>query len=462
MRTSRFLRNLSLVVAASFMVDACGDLTVPDYNNPSLEDLESNPTPTTIRQAAQGLLVGARAQMGAQNGYVSLLGILGRESYNFDPADTRFITEMLIGPLDPGSPAFGANLFAARYANIRLGNTILAALGQVAGMTPAELEATRGFVKTIQAHDLLHVLNTRDDLGAPIDVAIDPTGQPAAIVAKAAVQARLIQLLNEAQTHLTAGGAAFPFALGPGFAGFSTPATFLTFNRALKARVDVYMAQYATALTSLGGSFINTAGSLTAAVYHVFGDGSGDTQNALFDPEGRAILAHPSIVTDAQTQPGGAPDARLTAKVIATTPRLVQSVPTDRLFRIYNSTTAPIPIIRNEELILLRAEARWFTNDKANAIADINFIRANSGGLAPSSLTVLSTDAQFVTELLYNRRYSLLFEGGHRWIDTRRLNRQTDLPLALPTHNRQPRFPFPEAECLARTPRPAPPTCPAP
>lgn len=462
MRISRFVRNLSLVVATSFMVDACGDLTVPDYNNPSLEDLESNPSPTTIRQAAQGLLIGARAQMGAQNGYVSLLGILGRESYNFDPADTRFITEMLIGPLDPGSPAFGANLFAARYANIRLGNTILAALGQVAGMTAAELEATRGFVKTIQAHDLLHVLNTRDDLGAPLDVAIDPTGQPAAIATKAAVQARIILLLNEAQTHLAAGGTAFPFSLGAGFTGFSTPATFLTFNRALKARMDVYMGQYAAALTSLGGSFINTGGSLTTGVYHVFGDGSGDTQNALFDPEGRAILAHPSIVTDAQTQPSGAPDARLTAKVVATTPRLVQNVPSDRLFRIYNSTTAPIPIIRNEELILLRAEARWFTNDKANAIADINLIRANSGGLAASSLTVLSTDAAFVTELLYNRRYSLLFEGGHRWIDTRRLNRQTDLPLALATHNRQSRFPFPEAECLARTPRPAPPTCPAP
>ena len=458
MHRPRFIRTLAPIVAAALFAASCGDLTVPDYNNPSLEDLQSNPSPTTIRQAAQGLLVGARAQMGAQNGYVSLLGILGRESYNFDPADTRFITEMLIGPLDPGSPAFGANLFAARYANIRLGNTILAALGQVAGMTTAELEATRGFVKTIQAHDLLHVLNTRDDLGAPIDVDIDPRAQPAAIESKANVQARIVLLLNEAQTHLAAGGAAFPFSLGSGFTGFSTPATFLTFNRALKARLDVYMGQYAAALTSLGGSFIAPAGSLTLGAYHVFGDGSGDTQNALFDPEGRAILAHPALVADAQTQPGGAPDARLTAKVVATTPRLVQSVPTDQLFTIYTSTTSSIAIIRNEELILLRAEARYFTGDLVGALSDINLIRTTSGGLALRGPFVDATD--FVTELLYNRRYSLLFEGGHRWIDTRRLNRQTDLPLALATHNRQSRFPFPEAECLARDPRPAPPTCP--
>ena len=39
-------------------------------------------------------------------------------------------------------------------------------------------------------------------------------------------------------------------------------------------------------------------------------------QNQLFDPTGRAILAHPSIITDAQPRPDGTPDAR-TSKVAA-------------------------------------------------------------------------------------------------------------------------------------------------
>src|SRR5687767_15830686 len=150
-----------LLVAA-----ACNDLVVPDYNNTSLDDFVTNPTPTKVAQASQGLLVGTRVGIGAQNGYVSLLGILGRESYNFDPADPRFITEMLIGPLDGGSPAFGGNLFGFRYANIRLANTILAAVGNTPGLSAAQQEAVRGFTKTIQALDFLHVLNTRDDLGA--------------------------------------------------------------------------------------------------------------------------------------------------------------------------------------------------------------------------------------------------------------------------------------------------------
>jgi starch-binding outer membrane protein, SusD/RagB family len=434
----------------------CGDLTVPDYNNPSIEALQGNPTPTTIAQAAQGMIIGSRTYMGTQNGYVSLLGILGRESYNFDPADPRFVTEMLIGPLDPGSPAFGANLYAFFYRNIRLGNTLLTAVDQVGGLTDAQKEAVRGFAKTIQAHDFQALLNTRDDLGLPIDVGIDPTAPPAPIVPRAQVFARIVQLLDEARTHLQAGGTAFPFSLGPGFADFNTPATFLTFNRALKARVDVYMGNYAAAITSLNGSFINTSASLDLGAYHAFSTQSGDVDNQLFDPQGRAILAHPSIVSDAQPRADGSRDLRVGRKVTTLAePRTVQGITTDLLFTIYDSPEAPVPIIRNEELILLRAEARYNTADVAGALADINFIRVNSGGLPPRTLADIATPATFADELLYNRRYSLLFEGGHRWIDARRFGRLGTLPRALPAHTVPSRFPYPEGECLARNPEPA-------
>jgi hypothetical protein len=449
------IRRVVLPLAA-FAVAGCGDLTVPDYNNPSIEALQGNPTPTTIAQAAQGMLIGSRTYMGTQNGYVSLLGILGRESYNFDPADPRFVTEMLIGPLDKGSPAFGANLYAFFYRNIRLGNTLLNAVGQVGGLSDAQKEAVRGFAKTMQAHDFLMLINTRDDLGLPVDVGIDPTAPPAPIVSKAQVFARIVQLLEEARTHLQAGGTAFAFALGPGFTDLDTPATFLTFNRALKARVDVYMGNYAAALASLSASFLNTSASFNVGAYHAFSTQSGDIDNRLFDPQGRAILAHPSILTDAQLRPDGSRDLRATTKVTTLAePRTVQGVTTDLLFTIYDSPEAPVPIIRNEGLILLRAEARYNTGDIPGALADINLVRVNSGGLAPLTLADIATPAAFTDELLYNRRYSLLFEGGHRWIDARRFGRLGTLPRALPTHTVPSRFPYPEGECLARDPAPA-------
>jgi hypothetical protein len=448
----RVMRTIA-TVAVLLLASACKDLVVPDYNNTSLDDLTNNPTPTKITQAAQGLMVGTRVGIGEQNGYVSLLGIIGRESYNFDPADPRFITEMLVGPLDGGSPAFGGNLFAAPYRNIRNANILLGALTTVVGMTTAQKAAVEGYAKTIQALDYLNVINTRDDLGAPLDVNIGPTEAPAPIVAKAAVLTYISTLLDEGLTQLNAGGTAFPFALSPGFAGFDSTATFAEFNRALKARVEVYRGNYAAALTALSGSFIDTSAPLTLGVYHSYGTGSGDTQNFLLDPAGRAILAHPSIVTDAQNKPDGTPDARLLSKVVQLpAPRTVQGVTSDRVFSIYNSNTAPIPIIRNEELILLRAEARYFTNDFVGALSDINFIRTTSGGLAPRGAFV--SQADFVAELLRQRRYSLLFEGGHRWIDVRRFGLLSTLPLALATHTIPSRFPFPEAECLARVPAP--------
>lgn len=443
-----------LAVAALLFATACRDLVVPDYNNSSLDDLSNNPTPAKITTASQGLLVGTRVGIAEQNGYVSLLGILGRESYNFDPADPRFITEMLIGPLDGGSPAFGGNLFAAPYRNIRNANLLLGAVEKVDLLSAAQKSAVQGFAKTIQALDFLNVINTRDDLGAPLDVDIGPTAAPAAIVAKAAVFTHIATLLDDGLTALNAGGTAFPFALSPGFAGFNTPATFARFNRALKARVEVYRRNYASALTALNASFIDPAAPLTLGVYHSYSTGSGDTQNVLFDPSGRAILAHPSIVTDTpEAKPNGTPDARVLAKVTQlAAPRTVQGVTSDRVFSIYNSTITPLPIIRNEELILLRAEARYFTNDFTGALDDINFIRTTSGGLAPRGPFL--NQADFVTELLKQRRYSLLFEGGHRWIDMRRFGLLSTLPLALPTHTVPTRFPFPEAECLARVPAP--------
>lgn len=454
MRRLRYIPVLPILLAIGVgLLGGCSDLTVPDYNNESLEDLETNPTRTNVAQGATGLVIGTRNQMGAQNGYVSLLGILGRESYNFDPADPRFVTEMLAGPLDPGSPAFGGNLFEFRYRNIRLGNILLDAVERVEGMTDAEKEAVRGFTKTIQAHDFLMVVNTRDDLGAPIDVGGAATAEPAPIVSKEAVFAHIVQLLDEARTHLQAGGTQFPFPLGPGFAGFDTPETFLRFNRALKARVDVYMENYDAALVSLAASFLDPEASLDLGVYHAFSTASGDVQNALFDPNGRAILAHPSIVTDAQRQASGALDARVGRKVAELPePREVQDITTDVLFTVYGSNTARIPIIRNEELILLRAEANIGLGNLGPAQADINLVRARSGNLPP---VTLSNREAAINELLYNRRYSLLFEGGHRWIDARRYDRLGALPRALPSHTVPSRFPFPEAECLARTPPPA-------
>ena len=103
----------------------------------------------------------------------------------------------------------------------------------------------------------------------------------------------------------------------------------------------------------------------------------------------------------------------------------------------------------NEELILLRAEARYYTGDQLGALDDLNTIRTRSGGLALITLADIATETAFLDELLYNRRWSLMFEG-HRWIDMRRFGRLNQLTIDIPTHIVATQLPVPQAECLAR------------
>lgn len=451
-------------VVVGVLAGGCQTLDVGNLNAPALDDLLSSPTRTKLATAATGLLIGTRFGIAPQNGYVSLLGILGRESYNFDPADPRFVTEMMVGPLDGGSPAFGGNLWANPYRNILNANIVLTAVAGVPGMLDSEKEGVRGFAKTIQALDFLKVINTRDANGAPIAVGIDLNAPPAAIATRAEVFARIVQLLDEGQTHLLAPSASFPFLLPSGFTGFSTPSTFLGFNRALRARVAVYTGDFSGALTALGVSFIDTAAavSLDRGVYYDYTSGSGDQQNDLFDPDARAILAHPSFRTDAQLQATGARDDRFVRKTTLVSPaKSAQGLSSDLQFVIYNSVEAPIPVIRNEELILLRAEANIGLNTPASladAVTDLNTIRVRSGKLPLYTGAV--TQAALLDELLYNKRYSLMFEGGHRWIDLRRYGRLSTLPQDATsggTAKRFSKFPFPAFECDPRSP--APPGC---
>jgi hypothetical protein len=269
---------------------------------------------------------------------------------------------------------------------------------------------------------------------------------------------------------LQAGGSAFPFTVAPGFAGFSTPVTFQQFNRALAAKMLVHRATFvscgtcwAEASTAMDASFVTTVGlpgSLSTGVYYAYSSSAGEPANPVSEPlSSNRLWVHPSIITGAQTRVGGAPDLRLTNKVLDTgrSRNLNDLIGTHKPV-LYNSASNPavadlgadIPWISNEELLLLRAEIRWNTGDKAGAIADLDLVRIHAGGLAPSGLTVLSTDTAFIDELLYNRLYSLMWSQGTRWLDARRYGRLAALPVDRPGDTVFQNMIVPSAECDAR------------
>lgn len=464
-----YTKELTLAIGAllgSLALPGC-DLNVPDLNNPGLEQLENDPTASSINTATTGLLIGQRGGKAGTTGLVNQLGILGRESFDFDPNDGRFVTEELQGPLVKNS-AFGGVFWAGNYANIRLGNIIIHGVDKFAEISAEfskeDQAGIKGVTHTIQALELLTVVLTHESTGAVIDTD-HPLGDPLKpIVSRDEVYTEIARLLDQARDELATAGDAFTFALSAGYKGFDKPATFLKFNRAVKARVDVYqasiagsagntatqLAKYNEAKTELAASFIDESAmpDLKLGVSYVFSTAKGDVTNGLIST---AIFAHPTLLTDAQKQMDGTTlDLRYTSKVATLTSPATSSVDnrlsTTIKFKIYTNST-PIPLIRNEELLLLKAEILWFTGDQAGAVAELNLVRDQSGKLPPLAVAP-ATNTEFVDALLLERRYSLMFEGGHRWIDLRRFGRP--LPLDAPDHVQNVRYPIPQGECDAR------------
>ena len=455
-------KQLAFVVAgilSSLALSACS-LEIPDLNNPGLDQVQDTPTAASINTAATGLIIGDRGGKSATTGTVNQLGILGREAYDFESADVRFVSELLQANLSKASP-FGGAFWAAQYTIIRLANIILKGADKVPEFNDDNKSALKGFAHTMIAMEFITIIITHDSTGAPIDVD-HPLGDPLGpFVPKDAVYTEIARLLDLGFDELTAAKkSAFTFALSPGYTGFTNADTYATFNRALKAKIACYMKNYQAALDAVGKSFIADSRTATTINFdlgpsHVYSLGAGDQQNGLVNPN---IYAHPSLETDAQKQTDGTTlDARFVAKVdkMLNADKTVKTITsmtdpalkTSLKFKRYPTNISPVPIIRNEELMLYKAEALWFTGDKAGAIDELNFVRTKSGKL-PVLSPEPTTDAEFVDALLYERRYSMMFEGGHRWIDLRRFGKE--LPVDAANHTRNVRFPVPQAECDAR------------
>ena len=461
------MRKLSFLVlaGATFVgMSSCQNLTSPNFNFEDLQNLIENPTPTGLFAAAQGMLVTRRDMDGfGPNDQYSQTGILGRESYNLDVNDPRFGVEMLGPSLDAESPAFGANYWSEPYENIRVADIILSGIpNSTPPLSANDVQWLQGFVKTMSAYEFMTIALLRDtQCGCPITVSEDLT-VPAPAVSVDLVWAHLISLLDEAASNLAQATGTSPVALSTGFDGitgvvqvgfFRDAEGFRQFNRAIRARAAMYNGDWNGVLQALNASFI-TEGVLELGVYHSFSSQSGDVLNGFAQfGDNPNLRAHPYYKADVELKPDGSPDDRFSRKTRVITSRgyngqlcLGDPSPTpwaadpqyiedpgggtnardcDVAFDLYPTTTTPLPIIRNEELLLMRAEANINLGNLGAAQTDINLVRSLSGGLPP----VILTAGNAIDQLLYERRYSLWWEYGHRWLDMRRYGRLDELPV---------------------------------
>lgn len=419
-----------------------------DPNNPS----EAAALANAPRSQIQFLVTGLESR---HKGYVTNIcqawNTFGREIWYLNASDPRFQTDWLgqAGRVPDaayfGFGATGGGSYATPYQAIKQGYVLIDAAQNSLVLNDTEKKAVAGFAKTIMGYQFMIPANWQYENGIRTDVK-DPLN-PGGFRSYTAALGFIDSMLTAGMADLNASGTAFPFRLTAGFNGFNTIDGLKRMNRAIAARVAIYRKDWQGALTALGQSFMNLSGDLNAGPAHTFGappDGFNPMFYVLDANINTIIVVHPSVLADAT--PG---DRRVTTKFhqravpVTVTTDATPLVGTHQDRRWLNNT-APIPFIKNEELILIKAEAHAQLGQTADAVAAINIIRnaANIG-----NYTGATTQAALIDEILYQRRYSLWAEPwGHRWIDARRYDRLNTIPTSFDRGTIFKQFPRPQAE----------------
>ena len=442
----------AVLIPAVLGFTACNPLQldeVLDPNNPSLASVETNAT----KEQVQFLLTGLES---AHRNYVTNISqawnTFGREIWYLNASDPRFQTDWLgqAGRVPDrayfGFGSTGGGSWASPFQAIKQADVLISSSNGSTLLVDAEKKAVSGFAKMIQGYQFMIPANFVYENGIRIDVK-DPL-KPGPFVKYEDALNHIKGILDQADQDLAAAGSgAFPLRLTPGFAAYNTIPNLRRVNKAILARLNAYRKDWQGILTALDGSFMDMGGNLNAGPSHPF-LGPPDAFNPLFYLPNAAvntiIVVHPSMIDDAT--PG---DSRVSRKFFKRNIPVVVTTDATPLSALYQdarwtTNTAPIPFIRNEELILLKAEAHANLGQATEAVNAINIIR---NAAAIGDYTGATTKDALINEILYQRRYSLWAEPwGHRWIDARRYNKLNEIPTSYDKGTIFKQFPHPQAE----------------
>ena len=405
-----------------------------DLNSPTVEQFLGNASQSQLNNLVSGAQSGMRTNIAL---YLDDVGSVGREIYRFSASEPRYVTDLLGANGAPltNSDFYITNPWASRYQVVKNCNVLIQAATDSKLITDAERSGYTGFARMSKAYQLLLNLNLTDSNGIRIDVLNPDHLGP--LVGYNDALAAISSLLDSAQTDLSTASVVFPLA---GFDGFADAPGLIKVDRALAARVDVYRGLWGNALSDLGTSFFGLTQDFYLGVNHVFSTGSGDQINPAFIPQnqnGEVRVAHPSYAADIETG-----DDRIGKATLRTATASLNGLSSNRDVWVYTSSTADIPMIRNEELILIYAEAKIQKGVFSDAVTALNTIRSGHN-LPVYSGTV--DQPHLITEMLNQKRYSLFYEG-HRWIDMRRYGLLGQLPIDRPGDVVWTEFPLPVSE----------------
>ncbi len=420
------MKNIySIILIAVMIFTACEVDEVFDPNNPSLSSVQNNATKAELQVLVTGLE--ARHRVYFTNA-TQMFGTFAREVWPYFGSDPRFQNDWLAIGRSETYPDFfaSAGTYVSPYLTVKQANVLIKAVENSAAISQEEANGYLGLAKTIKGYQLLWPLMQQYQNGIRVDVE-DPLNPGETLSYNEALTA-IRQILDEGETHLSAAGSTLAFDLTSGFSGFNTPEGLLQVNRAIAARAALYAKDFNGVLSALAGSFMDFNADFMTGPAHVYGEAP-DVNNPLFYPRNAStstiLIVHPAMVED--LLPGDERADKFFQRDVPVVNSNISdaegnAIPGEYQDNRWATNTSPIPFIRNEELILIYAEAqaRKAAADVNEAVNAINVIR-NEWGLDDYAGGT-STD-ELIDEILFQRRYSLWAEGGHRWIDLRRTDR---------------------------------------
>jgi starch-binding outer membrane protein, SusD/RagB family len=310
------------------------------------------------------------------------------------------------------------------------------------------------FLRALLYHDLMRVFayepgRIANNWDAGVVLRLEPTRNAADADKRprAKVEEVYVQIekdLQQAITILTQHGTTNPYLATRGGA------------EALLARVYLYWGKWSNAITQATAAMSHTTARLAEpnevagmfakapnpeSLFEVNYDAATETLwvndcSACYTwPQGTWFSMWPTAELLALFQPG---DARLA--LYPTTPGGVRYV--NKYTYARGDWTDNSPVIRFSELMLIRAEAYAESGQSAQALADLNALRAKRNAAA---LNV--TGPALINAILEERRRELAFEG-HRWFDLKR--RGMDIPK--PAFGNNPSVPYTDFRILAPLP----------
>lgn len=445
-------KYIGLSVVAGLLLFSCNPLEldqIDDPNNPSVGSVSENAS----RSQIQFLVTGLESR---HRGYVTNVSqawnTFGREIWYLNGSDPRFQTDWLgqAGRVPDriyfGFGTTGGGSWANPYQAIRQASTLISATENTTVLSTQEQAAIIGFARMIQGYQFMIPANFVYDNGIRIDVE-DPLNPGPYVSYEDAIRHAQSLLLEADQLLESAGSGDFPFTLTSGFAGFNSLQRLREINNAILARTDIYLEDWQGVLDALENSFMDLEGDLQEGPAHPY-TGAPDLFNPLFYVRDAAIntiiVVHPSVLADAT--PG---DARVAAKFFERQEPVIVTTDATPLVGTHQdnrwpTNTTPIPFIRNEELILLKAEAHAQLGQTDLAVEAINVIR-NAAEIG--DYNGATDQASLIDEILYQRRYSLWAEPwGHRWIDARRYERMDEINTSFDQGTVFRQFPHPQSE----------------